>query len=307
MSPENNRYEKKQTGISWRIGLLCCLSVLITTITKGQTDVNISHRYQGRLNFNPAAAGEDPSAIVLKAYFREQWMGFDRAPSTQVINVDNYFNKYNSGAGLIFIKDEIGFSKSLNLKFAYAYHLKLNQKSWIYLGLALGMIHNSSDERNFNPEDPNDPSISYLLEKETIADFDVGVEYHWTDLTLGLSASHITKGKNDAKITPHYYGYAHYGMNINEDWRLTPSVFVAINNKVRIYEIGAITEYRSKISAGLVYRLSESFYSDAFVGLLGITLSEYVSLGYSYDFTVGQSASDITGAHELMLSFRMKK
>lgn len=272
-----------------------------------QTDMNLSHKYLGRINYNPAAAGIDPTAVNLSAYFREQWIGFDRAPSTQVINVENYFRKYNSGAGLVFIKDEIGFSKSLNFKFSYSYHLKLNQYSYLSLGLSLGVIHNSSDERNFNPEDPDDPTITYLLEKETIADFDVGLEYHWNSLTVGAAAAHITKGKNDKEVTPHYYAYVNYAMNLDEDWQLTPTVFTAINHRVRIYEVCANTEYRNKINAGLAYRLSEHFYSDAVVAMLGVTLSDYVRVGYSYDFTVGQSSSDITGAHELVMSFRIKK
>lgn len=281
--------------------------VLWTGSSWGQTDVNISHRYIGRINYNPAAAGEDPSAVSLRAFFREQWIGFDRAPSTQLVNVENYFQKYNSGGGLVFIKDEIGFSKSINFKASYAYHIKLNPESYISLGLSLGVIHNSSDERNFNPEDPNDPTITWILEKETMADFDIGMEYHWTSLNIGFSAAHITKGKNDPEVTPHYYGYANYAMNLDEDWRLTPSLFAAINKKIRIYEGCAIAEYRSKINFGLAYRVSERFYADAIVGLLGITVSDYVSLAYSYDFTLGKSGSDITGAHELVMSFRIKK
>lgn len=272
-----------------------------------QTDVNLSHRYLGRLNYNPAAAGSDPSAVSLRAFFREQWIGFERAPSTQVINADNYFYNYNSGAGVVLVKDEIGFSKSLNFKFSYAYHLRLNRNSYLSLGLALGVIHNSSDERNFNPADPDDPTITYLLEKETMADFDVGLEYHWTTLNIGISASHITKGKDDRNVTPHYYIYADYAMNLDEDWQFAPSVFCAVNQRTRIYEACLKTEYRSKIDAGLAYRFSEKFYSDALIALLGVTLSEYVKLGYSYDFTIGQSSSDITGAHELVMSFRIKK
>lgn len=275
--------------------------------SRGQTDVNLSHRYLGRLCYNPAAAGEDPTTVNLRAFFREQWIGFDRAPSTQAVTADNYFGKYNSGIGIVFVKDEIGFSKSINFKGSYAYHLKLNDNSYVALGLAVGVIYNSSDERNFNPEDPEDPEITYMLEKETIADFDVGVEYHWKSLNVGLAAAHITKGKNNPKVTPHYYAYGNYGMNLTEDWRLTPSLFAAINKKTRIYEIAATTEYRNKINLGLAYRVSERFVADAIIGLLGVIVSDYVSLNYSYDFTIGQSRSDVTGAHELMMAFRIKK
>lgn len=283
------------------------LLFFIPYVGMAQTDMNLSHKYEGRVNYNPAAAGVDPTAIHLSAYFREQWVGFNRAPSTQVINMENYFRKYNSGAGLVFIKDEVGFSKSLNFKFSYAYHLRLNHESYLSMGLALGILHNSSDERNFNPEDPEDPTISYLLEKETIADFDVGLEYHWKSLTAGGAVAHITKGKNDTEITPHYYVYANYAMNLDEDWQLTPTLFTAINHRMRIYEVCLNTEYRNKISAGLAYRVSDRFYSDAVVAMLGVTLSDYVRVGYSYDFTVGQSSSDITGAHELVMSFRIRK
>lgn len=274
---------------------------------KAQTDINLSHLYIGRINYNPSAAGVDPETINLNAYFREQWIGFDRAPSTQVINIDNYFNKYRSGAGLVLINDEIGFSKSFNLKASYAYHIKLNADSYLSLGLALGIIHNSSDERNFNAEDPDDPEITYMIEKETLADFDVGAEYHWKNLCAGFSAAHITKGKDDANVTPHYYAYVNYAMNVNEDWQVAPTLFTAINQRSRLYEVCTIVEYRHKINAGVAYRMSEKFSSDAIVGLLGIVVSDYVRVGYSYDFTTGVARNDVTGAHELVMSFRINK
>lgn len=288
------------------IGLLW-IFLAVTLTGRGQTDVNISHRYLGRINYNPAATGSDPDAIHLQAFFREQWIGFDRAPSTQVINIENYFRKYNSGGGIVFLKDEIGFSKSVNFKATYAYHVKLNHNSYVSLGLSLGLIHNNSDGRNFNPEDPDDPNITYLVEKETMADFDVGIEYHWKSLNVGIAVSHITKSKNDKNITPHTYGYVNYAMNVDEDWRVTPSLFAAVNHKSRIYEMCVQTEYRSKINVGVAYRVSERLASEAVIGLLGITVSDYVRVGYSYDFTIGQSSADVTGAHELMMSFRMKK
>lgn len=289
---------------------IICIIFCIWGITGnlwGQTDVSLSHKFFGRLCYNPAAAGEDPSTVNLRAFFREQWIGFERAPSTQAISLDNYFAKYHSGTGIVFIKDEIGFSKTLNFKISYSYHLRLNDASYIALGLGAGLIHYSSDERNFTLEDPDDPQITYVIEKETIADFDAGLEYRWKGLSAGFAATHITKSKNNPRLTPHYYGYVNYAMNLTEDWQLTPSVYAAINKRTRVYEICAITEYRSKINVGLAYRVSERFVADAFIGLLGIVVSDYVSLKYSYDFTIGRSKSDVTGAHELVMAFRIKK
>lgn len=281
--------------------------LLLALQGKAQTDVNISQHYLGRMNFNPAATGVDPDAVNLRAFFREQWMGFDRAPSTQIINIDNYFKKYNSGAGLIFINDKIGFSKNMNFKLSYAYKFRLNPESYVSLGMSLGLIHNYSDERDFRPEHENDPDITYMVSKETLADFDIGAEYYWRELNVGFSISHITKGKEDKKVTPHYYAYANYGMNLDEDWRLTPSLFMALNHKSRLYELGAISEYRSKFNFGMMYRANEKFRPEALIGILGLYISDYASVGYSYDFTIGQEKPNASGAHELFMSFRIEK
>lgn len=272
-----------------------------------QTDVNISQHYLGRMNYNPAATGEDPDAVNLRTFFREQWMGFDRAPSTQIVNIDNYFQKYNSGAGLILINDKIGFSKNINFKLSYSYRLQLSPESFVSLGMALGLIHNYSDERDFRPEHENDPDITYMVTKETLADFDVGAEYHWRGLNVGFSISHITKGKDDKEVTPHYYGYVNYAMNLDEDWRLTPSLFSTLNHKSRLYEIGAISEFRNKFNFGMMYRADEKFKSEALVGILGLFISDYASIGYSYDFAIGQDNIKTAGAHELFMAFRIEK
>lgn len=295
----------RKNGIRCVAVAVCLLGAFLRA--DGQTDVNLSHRYLGRLLYNPSVAGEDSASVAINAFFREQWIGFDRAPSTQLITVDNLFNRYNSGVGVVFVKDEIGFSKTINCKASYSYHVRLTRDSYLAMGLAAGIIHNSSDESNFNPEDPNDPDITYMIEKETIADFDLGFDYRWRELNIGFAVSHITKGNRNSKITPHWYMYVNYDMNVTENWRITPTVFAAINEKSRVYEPGFRAEYRNRLNVGMAYRISENFYSDAVVGLLGIILNDYVRLNYSYDFTVGRSSSDVTGAHELMLAFRIRK
>ena len=77
-----------------------------------------------RLSINPAFAGSK-DAICGTLMYRNQWSGFDGAPTTILFNGHAPIKSIRSGVGLTFFNDNIGQLNTNILRAHYSYHLKL--------------------------------------------------------------------------------------------------------------------------------------------------------------------------------------
>ena len=90
-----------------------------------------------------------------------------------------------------------------------------------------------------------------------------------------------------------------YRMLIGDDLNFIPSVMVKHMNAVPTQiEFNAKLQYRDFLWVGASYRSS-----DAVAGMLGVSLSNKVIMGYSYDYTTSYLNNFSRGSHEFMLGF----
>jgi type IX secretion system PorP/SprF family membrane protein len=164
------------------------------------------------------------------------------------------------------------------------------------------------------------------------ADVDVGVMFSTPKLSVGLSATHITRYlyENDWFSLPmNAYGFIEYAIDIGDNLRFTPraqvsGVFSTFRNdtldlmkKVDLfYEFGGVFEINNRLWIGGSYRLriDQNTFADmhrtsgAIVGMLGINLGTNLRFGYSYDFKSSIRTANVRtfGTHEIMLNYRIR-
>lgn len=92
-------------------------------------DIQFSQFYSNVLYLNPAFAG-NAHATRLILHQRIQWPSLDAKYLTSSVSIDHYFNKLNSGIGLMVMKDWQGTNNISSTEIAgqYAYELHLNDK-----------------------------------------------------------------------------------------------------------------------------------------------------------------------------------
>lgn len=132
-----------------------------------QQDPQFTQNMFNRLSVNPAYAGSKGSALCGTILAREQWLGFEGNPKTNLLSADYGFKvkfKHQLGAGLTIIQDEIGPIQSINAKIAGAYHYPIAQ-GVLSGGLEFGIFNQSingqwrTSEGNFDgSEDPRIPN-----------------------------------------------------------------------------------------------------------------------------------------------------
>ncbi len=217
--------------------------LLLAIGVKAQQDPQFTQNMFNRLPVNPAYAGARGS-ICATLLMREQWIGFEGNPRTNVFSVDVPFKfrqSHQLGTGISIIQDEIGPINSLNIKVPLAYHYRIAQ-GVLSGGLELGIFNQSikgdwrTSEGNFDGTE--DPFIPNDEAGATTFDLGLGVYYYTKELYVGLSTTHLNSptisdkpdenSEYSFKQVSHYYVMAGYNYPLSTgagEFELQPSIF----------------------------------------------------------------------------------
>lgn len=284
--------------------ILVCFSFTI----KAQQDPQFSQNMFNILSVNPAFAGAEED-ILVSAINRQQWVGFDNAPVTTVVNVSSpiRFMGTDHGIGLTILSDKLGFEKNTGMRFSYAYQKKISKGS-LHFGVGFGFQNNSLKGEWFVPEgdgftDPtSDLGGATIDDSKLVFDLGAGIYYKTDNFYVGTSVSHLNKpdiayNENvETYLARHYYGMAGYRYELDETWEILPSVFYKTDAVVSQIDINTNIRYNKRIWGGVSYRLD-----DAIVGMLGVLFNNGIQIGYAYDISTSKIAK---GSHEFLLAYR---
>lgn len=275
-----------------------------------QQDPLSSHYMFNTLTYNPGVAGTS-GMICATALNRQQWIGFNGAPSTTIFNISAPVSpfKISSGVGLLIESDNVGFDKDINLALSYAYLMDLGAGK-LGIGINLGMLNKTLDPKweipNGDSHTPvsGDPLIPENKESYVAFDAGFGLYYRAEKYYAGLSVTHLNQPKiKYSKGTPyvsrHYYITAGYTLQLpNPSLELLPSLFAFSDGKVTQFTITSLVRYNKKVWGGVSYRAG-----DALTGLVGFELYNGIRIGYAYDFTLSDIRKNSSGSHEFMVNY----
>lgn len=278
--------------------ILFCFTIAYTGYS--QNDISVSHYVYNELSFNPAAIGTSGD-IKATLIGRQQWIGFEGAPSTQFINGSTYLEKLYGGVGLSLIHDKVGYESTINFKAMYCYPVELQTGLGLNLGLGVGFVNKSINGNKLKVEDETDPYAFQNKVSSFKPDFNFGAELNSTDgYAVGIASTHLdrgVKGSSLSKNPRHYYLYGKYKFDINDEFFLVPYVLVKSTWYTTQLDINALVCYNKMLWGGLSYRTSSSV-----VFLVSYQISKEVKAGYSYDYTIGKIRTYGGGSHEIMIS-----
>ena len=279
--------------------------LMLGSVAYGQSDIFLTQQWLSRINMNPAATGNS-NHVDLFLLNRQQWVGFENAPSTNLLNAHSYFNTIRSGLGFSLLFDKLGVShQTVNAMMSYAYHLDLTDKMLLSMGLSGGLYNNSWDpKRNtFSQED----GMELMADKSsrTATDFNTGLELNGYGFTFGMSITHLLNSAPEKSFTGkpgrEVYSYVRYRGAINQNIDLAPGLMFRNGNHSNFFDINITGYYLKKYWAGLSFRPKNSF-----AVMLGFEYNMF-RVGYAYDRSVGVLSSLAANTHEFMISARIQK
>lgn len=306
-------------------------------------DPQFSQFYANPLYLNPGLTGNVESARA-GVNFRHQWPAIDASFTTFTTYLDYFIEDYNSGVGVLLMRDQQGLaglnSTSINLQ--YAYQLPLTSRLTFRPGVTFGLIQRSinrdklqfADQFNGTGFNPIAHTGENLANLRTVYQFDLGLGgvLYTPNAYIGVSASHITQpaysffeSADNSSYLPYklsvHGGYVFYLQADNlrtgydqfgRERSITPTFEYKMQDRFRQLSVGGYLTYQP-IVVGLWYRglpiggLAEVDNNhESAIFLLGLKTGD-LNIGYSFDYTLSSLTIASGGAHEVsaFYTFRM--
>ncbi len=291
-----------------KISILALIVILSKTIS-AQQDAMFTHYMYNTLGVNPAYAGSR-EALAVTALHRSQWLGFPGAPVTQTFTAHTPMKSDKIGLGLSVINDKIGPMQTASVYADFAYHLKLNSKSKLSLGVKAGGNLFNATLADLQVTQSNDVAFASNLQSRFLPNFGFGAYYYTQRFYAGLSIPKLLENRFETNQISgsanlfwekrHYFVIAGTMIDINETFQFKPTALVKITNGSPAQaDLTAQFVYNKKFALGAMYRTNS-----AVGALLGFFLGEQLYGGYSFDWsTVNKTGRYNSGTHEIMLRY----
>jgi type IX secretion system PorP/SprF family membrane protein len=280
------------------------LSILFSCVYAQEKVFLFSNYSFNGLAVNPAFAGSHEMLSISLSH-RSQWVGFEGAPSYNILGVHTPFKNTKMGLGLLVINEHIGLRKYTGFYFNYAHRIQLGAGK-LALGLKGGVAAGKFEPISLEGDDYvfNEKTNNYLL-----PNFGVGIYYYvkrfYAGLSVPLMLGYKTNETGEVTVYHDLKKYAYYltagcDFSIAEDWLARPSG-IAVYEKSGgvIADAGISILYKDILTAGLSYRTKQ-----ALIMLVDFKVNYQLHLGISYDYGMSAINEYNRSSFEIALQYK---
>ncbi|MBL7691524.1 MAG: type IX secretion system membrane protein PorP/SprF [Flavipsychrobacter sp.] len=290
--------------------ILHSILALMPLFAIAQSDPHVTMFMYNKLLYNPGYAGSRDMTSV-NALYRNQWAGIPGAPKTISITADGPAGSYmlpfrHVATGISVTNEKVGIENNTAIKGYYAYRIKL-AKSVLSLGLSGGGSFYSAAYSNLTPFQQYDQNLTTDVRNAFLPNFGTGAYWCTEKYYLGLSVPSLLENKYDKKGTQiarqvrGYYLSAGYVYELNSVIKLKPQVLarIARNSDYGLpfnCDINLSAIAYDRLMIGATYRTDKSLSAIAH-----IQVTQFINMGYSYDYLLSDIAPYARGAHEFVV------
>lgn len=266
-----------------------------------QQDPQYSQYMFNGIVINPAYSSMDESSSMT-VVARDQWVGIEGAPKTATFTFYSPIKSSNTSVGFTALQEKIVPVTQSALNFHISQRVMLSEKTYLALGLKVGMAQFNENDQQFNTTDP-------LYAKNTkYMRTDVGFGFMlFTDrFYIGLSSpsfKDFAVGHSIEKTVyqRRWYAQAGYLFDVDDDIKFKPNVMLRqVYGNGFQYDINANFLLKNLVWIGGSYR-SEKIVN----GILQVQATKNLQVGYAYDFPLSSNLLGMQGgSHELMVNYR---
>ena len=258
--------------------------------------------------FNPAYSGIEGKTEI-SVLNRRQWTDIQGAPETQFMAFNGNRDDLKFGYSGYAFNDQTDIVARSGFYGSYAWHVKFTDRNSLSLGLGAGYVNNNINVAGIRVPDELDPVLFSALNTGKF-DLNFGFNLQFGDFSFGAAVPNLLAPKvdfSDNYLGPMQYHYMrHYVVSTQYDVNLqkglmTLSPFIT----VRANEVT-----NPQVDAGLMFNHKEYFYvgaafrsSYAVTANTGLHLTEKITLGYAYDFSLNTYGFALGNSHEFMLRY----
>ena len=318
---------KKQRKLSIPIWILFGFGLLSSLDSKAQ-DPQFSQFYSNPLYLNPAFAGTSSYPRIVSNY-RNQWPSSGNTFVTYNVSYDQYIPGMKGAIGFqtLYDREVNGTINTIQSSFVYCYHVKVNDRLFFTSALQAGFIL-----KQFNTMDLVFPGMinqengaingNYAIPVESgqkiFPDFTFGMVGQRDNVYFGISLSHLTQpnqsivegdriGNLPMKYTLHVGAKSQDYIRslFSKGFSLSPNAIYQQQGVFKQLNLGMYAVINS-LTFGTWYRNNLSARPDAVIGMIGYS-TQFMQLGYSFDYVLSDLSTYSMGSHEISLIFYLGK
>lgn len=314
------------------------LTIILVTAyvaSYGQSRALIGQYFQNLPAFAPALTGAN-DFLDLRLSMRQQWAGFEGAPSTYYLSgygiikgntTDQY--RYRSlrltapeskespmrmrhGVGGYLQTDHQGAFKQLDFKLNYAVHVPVFQSTFFSFGISTGIANDKIDISDINVKNDVDDVTyqSYLQDGNSNTYFNItgglalNSDHYYVAYSIAPLVNTFISGNETTHIDDNNMRHqilAGGRLTLSQDVELIPNAFLRLDKTMDpLFDAGVRLRYQQKYWAGVSYRNS-----DTIIGMLGLVVNDLWKLSYSYEYGLGDFNNYNNGTHEIVLGVQL--
>jgi len=258
--------------------------------------------------FNPAYSGIE-GMTEISVLNRRQWSDIQGAPETQFMAFNGNRDDLKFGYSGYAFNDQTDIVARSGFYGSYAWHVKFTDRNSLSLGLGAGYVNNNINVAGIRVPDELDPVLFSALNTGKF-DLNFGFNLQFGDFSFGAAVPNLLAPKvdfSDNYLGPMQYHYMrHYVVNTQYDVNLqkglmTLSPFITVRaNEVTVPQVdaGLMFNHKEYFYVGAAYRSSYAVTANT-----GLHLTENITLGYAYDFSLNTYGFALGNSHEIMLRY----
>ncbi|MBL4592237.1 MAG: type IX secretion system membrane protein PorP/SprF [Flavobacteriales bacterium] len=257
---------------------------------------------------NPAVAGSRGYFEGISTH-RYQWEGITDAPRTYTLSVNGPSKNRKMGFGGYIFTDIVGPTRRTGIDLSYAYHIKINEKLKLSLGINAGLLQFMIDGSKITLRDQDDAVITNGVQSELVPDAGFGFYLYHKKYYFGFSAPQLLNTKVDivdanqnptGTLPSHFFVTGGYKFQATEDFIVEPIVFVKYVKPAPVQFEGTLKlTYKNKVWLSGTYRDL-----DAITASIGFLLGNSFTIAYAHDFTTTNLKNYSDGTNEIMIGAR---
>lgn len=293
-----------------KILIIACLAFASATVN-AQQDVLLSQYMFNHLLVNPAYAGSHDYMMATLLY-RNQWVKWDNAPTTEVATLHGPLGGTKLGWGAAISHDHEGVTDRTDFYLNLAYHLKVSSRLKLGLGLRGGLSYWVRKNSDLVYWDQNDPKFAGDKTSHILPNVGAGLYLYSKRFYAGISAPEVLSydpdkslsvNSDELKEVPHqvrhYFMTTGVAFPVHPEIVLKPSILVKYTPNTPLE-----ADFNLNVLLANIIWIGGSYRTqDAAVAMVEIQLTRKLRLGYAYDFTLTDVRDYSTGSHEIMLAY----
>jgi len=288
-----------------KITYIVLFQLVSFTAINAQMQATFTNFLMNEYYYNPAIAGSKNVHTANMSY-RNQWTGFDDAPTTLMGNFNGSIkNKGKHGYGVSIISDRLGLMQNTGVYLNYAYHVNLGEKLRLGVGVQPGYVQYRIKLYDARIVDAADAVLTGNIYAANALDLNSGLHLYSKKFFFMASVHQILGNSIEftsfnSSLQMQYVAIMGYKFEKDKSkWSFQPSM-LARQSEVFPLQWNAMLKvtYDKKYWGGMVYRSN-----DAAAICAGMRLKDRYEVGYSFDYSLSGISQYQNGTHEIMLSF----